>query len=309
MSSVLGYKLKTRKSLILDKINNLKTGLNIIPSAILDLSADSNKELANTDHSKNVGNEKSTKRRNTVIYKKPQPSESFICDQCPKIFSKEGSLKSHKNLHSRSVKCDKCPRTFHESSHLKMKEHSYIHTGEKPHSCDQCHMRFASAGNLNRHRLRVHVKEKTVKCDKCPYLCFDVNDLKIHTRTHTGEKPFKCNHCSKVFAQSCQLKSHKLTHTGVKPFSCDLCSKTFSDPSNLRNHRKKHTGEKSFSCDICSKSFFEAGNLKQHIRIHSGEKPYNCDECSKSFSQNHELKTHKIRHRVKWNTEESSLHI
>lgn len=58
------------------------------------------------------------------------------------------------------------------------------HTGEKPHPCRFCELRF---------RERQH--------------------LQNHERLHTGELPYICEHCGRGFAKSSTLTDHIRTHT------------------------------------------------------------------------------------------------
>uniref|UniRef100_A0A4W5JWI1 Wilms tumor protein homolog n=1 Tax=Hucho hucho TaxID=62062 RepID=A0A4W5JWI1_9TELE len=76
-----------------------------------------------------------------------------------------------------------CNKGF--SSSQKVEIHQRVHTGVKPYSCTQCHMRFTQAG-----------------------------DLKRHQRVHTGVKPFSCTQCHMSFAQAGNLKRHQMVHTG-----------------------------------------------------------------------------------------------
>ncbi|KAM9530865.1 uncharacterized protein ACWYII_042380 isoform 3-T4 [Salvelinus alpinus] len=122
----------------------------------------------------------------------------------------------------------------------KVEIHQRVHTGKKPFSCTQCHMRFAQAGNL-----------------------------KIHQRVHTGEKPFSCTQCHMRFAEAGSLKRHQRVHTGEKLFSCNHCHMRFAQAGNLKRHQRVHTGEKSYSCPQCEKRFSRQHQLKMHLKVHT----------------------------------------
>lgn len=75
-------------------------------------------------------------------------------------------------------------RLFRANTRQCVKRHEMTHTGEKPHPCSYCPLRF---------RERQH--------------------LQNHERLHTGELPYICEHCGRGFAKSSTLTDHIRTHT------------------------------------------------------------------------------------------------
>ena len=71
------------------------------------------------------------------IIMKEQLSE-HTCDVCGKIFSRAGSLKTHRLIHTaeKNHECEICGKTFTQLKYLK--SHQLFHTGERKHSCDVC---------------------------------------------------------------------------------------------------------------------------------------------------------------------------
>lgn len=92
------------------------------------------------------------------------------CSRCPRSFRNGASLRNHESrahLIDSTFKCSKCPETFPSAVKLyqhqrqvhrappvvceecglkvaaeRFKEHTYIHTGEKPYGCGQCSLKF-----------------------------------------------------------------------------------------------------------------------------------------------------------------------
>mmetsp|Transcript_836 Transcript_836/g.1900 ORF Transcript_836/g.1900 Transcript_836/m.1900 type:complete len:159 (+) Transcript_836:492-968(+) len=88
--------------------------------------------------------------------------ELYRCyyDRCTRTYSSKYNLRRHVNsthLRIRSFTCEKCDKKF--TSKQSLKEHFYIHTGEKPFTCFEigCNKRFRQASQLNVHRKKVHM--------------------------------------------------------------------------------------------------------------------------------------------------------
>ena len=121
------------------------------------------------------------------------------------------------NKESKIVTCKICGRNFKgKSRNSILKGHMMIHTGERPHQCDQCDYGSTSKWQLQRHILN----------------------------EHTTDTPFECEKCDKKFKDKSQLKNHNRTHSNIRSFECNICRKTFLERRNLTVHQRVHSGEK-----------------------------------------------------------------
>jgi hypothetical protein len=88
--------------------------------------------------------------------------ELYSCyyENCPRTYSSKYNLRRHVNsthLRIRCFTCERCSKKF--TSKQSLKEHFYIHTGEKPFTCleTSCNKKFRQASQLNVHRKKVHM--------------------------------------------------------------------------------------------------------------------------------------------------------
>ena len=67
------------------------------------------------------------------------------------------------------LRCTKCPQTC--TSAYKLEEHMRTHTGEKPHKCELCSVKFAQNSHLTQHKGRIH-DIGNEQCTKCHKNCY-----------------------------------------------------------------------------------------------------------------------------------------
>ncbi|XP_072946680.1 uncharacterized protein [Epargyreus clarus] len=102
--------------------------------------------------------------------------------------------------------CEVCGRMF--QSFALLKDHRWVHTGERPFACDACGKCFRMRQRLVAHR-RVHDQAKST---------------------------YTCALCGKHFSTHSNRQRHMFIHTGLKPFKCEMCGKSFKHASEKRAH-------------------------------------------------------------------------
>lgn len=124
----------------------------------------------------------------------------FFCKRpgCTKSYTTRFSLRRHMTSHQ-SVKqhvCVLCFKSFTLAQYLK--EHTYIHTGQKPFQCDYpgCDRSFRQAGKLSMHRkfhqniiFTVHHSRKMDNSRACLETTIKAIRRLQETGQHTNPKP------------------------------------------------------------------------------------------------------------------------
>ena len=123
------------------------------------------------------------------------------------------------------------------------------HSMERPHACEYCPAKYATAMSLSGHRSRKHgvnckgesVPKKVYPCNVCGKMLTSRLKLISHVQVlHQGKRNFKCRFCDKSFGSKSNLQVHEGSmHTGVLPYKCDFCSKSFARRSQLQSHTVK----------------------------------------------------------------------
>ncbi|KAJ6633020.1 Zinc finger protein [Pseudolycoriella hygida] len=257
----------------------------------------------------------------TTVNNKPN---SFQCNECQKVFTKQESLASHMKMHKSDQKeyfCEFCPKSFSKMN--KLTRHAKIHDEMKSHKCNICERTFALGGQLidhmNKHKnlkphvctycnkgfqqsctlkdhIRIHTRDAPFLCSECGKAFNNGSNLRQHLLRHSGLKPFECTECPSRFSCKGGLKSHMSTHSGIKPYCCEVCGASFTKTYSLAKHKRIHSGEKPYKCDMCDMRFNSSDHVKRHMRTHSGEKPYKCQYCDRAFAQSNDLVKHTRSH-------------
>jgi len=89
--------------------------------------------------------------------------------------------------------------------------------GEETFVCDQCGLAFKWKGNLKKHVLSVHLKQRSHPCKHCGKTFSFRDGLTRHiAQVHLDVRRFKCEICSAAFKQQTHLQTHLRTIHGAK---------------------------------------------------------------------------------------------
>jgi len=249
-------------------------------------------------------------RAHLAAYEKCSNS-TWVCDECPKTFGAERSLRIHTlQVHQTELNCDKCAKNF-GTDHKKFLRHlqrAHITEEKKKdrmYKCTECSRSFDYEKNLERH-LAKH-KEGTLKegddqqekefvCDQCGKIYGNYKSWFYHVKSHSVI--YQCQTCPRGFKTPRGLKYHMALHTGIAAFHCGECGKAFITRDKLLLHQKsRHSNERPHACEWCGKGFLLAHKLAEHRRrVHTGEKPFKCNMCDQRFTDSSSLSHHRKRH-------------
>lgn len=97
-----------------------------------------------------------------VINVHRRENQRFECQTCHKSIKGlafyNQHLQTHQATNSLKVPCKVCGKTFYKRY---LRDHMFVHTGEKPYKCEFCKRKFAARNNLAVHRRKQHLDQQT----------------------------------------------------------------------------------------------------------------------------------------------------
>ena len=156
-----------------------------------------------------------------------------FCKACSKDFKGPENLRKHQEIHENTV-CPTCEKEF--STPSKLEKHKMIHTGEKPHSCTYCTVKFRQLGNVRSHE-KVHIaRGHKIQINELEMLHF-CKHCKEDNKDIIGKKAY-LDHIS-LHKKSQALESIVFNPV-VKSYPCKLC--------NMKLFATKHIEETHYCC-------------------------------------------------------------
>lgn len=228
----------------------------------------------------------------------------FVCDLCPKYYSRSTHLWKHVNRVHKGhpdVTCTICDKVSSSRSHLE--KHLIAHDnpntevdepmmnefGESVHVCHLCQKHFKQNWLLQKHK-------KTCKGPKRPTSPLPEPD---------EDGIFRCKKCIKVFVNPDIYKKH-LKHSHTKAY-CEVCITAPGHETKvdlLKHMKTEHKDLEDYKCDIpgCNKYFRTKLDCQKHCREHksiSSRCPTNyCNFCADLFTNRKKLWLHlKLHHK------------
>lgn len=199
----------------------------------------------------------------------PRLLPSFVCSNCPGIFTNKSDLLMHSQLK---------------------------HSQQAAYLCGLCTQQCTSLANLKSHLEYCSRKQKITHrflCQVCKYGDDNLKSLENHVRVHE----FLIDDCRKqlkIFdpANYVEINENYELGTTTKNLTCVDCGLSdFESLNHFSNHRRSQ--HSVYHCDLCNKSYGRNSHLWKHVnRLHKGHPSITCQICCKTSASKYHLLQH-----------------
>ena len=126
--------------------------------------------------------------------------------------------------------------------------HARKHSGEKPHECDLCPIRFAQMGNLRTHIRRVHSKSSDFHCALCPCSFRKIGSLNAHYGKFHADQRLAAAAAAAAAANAANVDKENsrqgadqsaAAQESEEHFLCLVCSRMFRSEAMFRKHQQQ----------------------------------------------------------------------
>ncbi|XP_071500433.1 uncharacterized protein [Diadema antillarum] len=201
---------------------------------------------------------------------------------------------------SKIFACKECHSRYKTQNELE-RHITKKHKKEKSYLCEICGDALATRCGMKLHILRKHGATSILKCDVCSYTTRSPIRLEVHIKKHNKAKlEHWCEPCKKSFVTASKLQQHKnspMHKNNVDPIICEHCGYITKKRDNFLVHLRKHTGEKPYKCSHCNYAAADGSTLKRHVMArHSTIRPFRCSQCQFSCVDKKGLTIHMRKH-------------
>ncbi|XP_068146515.1 transcription factor grauzone [Drosophila tropicalis] len=224
--------------------------------------------------------------------------DKFKCQECGKTFADKQCLRNHELLkhqpdEEKTFMCENCPKRY--TKQYLLDQHRIIHK-ERNVPCDICERRFPNVSLLSSHVKMVHGNYGTM-CDICAQVIRGRAAFQRHQLEHAGitEPKVQCDICGSWHKNKYSLRKHIRRHqSSYEECTCNICGKVSPNRSAMLSHQRYvHMLDRKHECSVCNKAFKKAITLKEHMTMHTGEVLYQCPHCPKTFNSNANKHSHR----------------
>ncbi|XP_063957147.1 zinc finger protein 3 homolog [Lytechinus pictus] len=234
----------------------------------------------------------------TIHFKKSHKSEAII--PTGESLGIESPFLRKNYVGSKIFACKECHARYKTANEL---ERHVVkkHQKQKSFLCEICGDALATRGGMKIHMERKHTEIKFQTCDICDYTTRSTTRLKTHIKKHNKEtSEFLCKPCKKSFVSASKLRQHEqspMHKNSVDPIICEHCGYVTKKRDNFLVHLRKHTGEKPYKCSHCDYASADGSTLKRHVMaVHSTIRPFRCSQCQFSCVDKKGLRIHMRKH-------------